>query len=441
MESSIFEFLRAVLLPTPDAGRGALEVAMRFQQYTAPVQAKGVEDTAFYRHFVLASLNEVGGDPGRIGLTVEEFHRALRQRHARQPFGMVSTATHDTKRGEDTRARITALSELPDAWGGLVTRWRRLHAVHRTRLAGGQAPDPNDEYLFYQTLIGVWPEGAREASDDLVARVAAYMHKAIKEAKLHTSWITPNTEYESATARFVERALTGRTAPEFFATFVPFASRVATAGMANALAQLVLKLAAPGVADVYQGTETWDLSLVDPDNRRPVDFAHRRRLLEAVEPWLPVAADGGWRARSAGAVEAVREWRAAWPDGRLKLFLTALGLRLRRAHRDLFLGGSYEPLAAAGPAQAHVIAFARTHGPRTLVAVAPRLTVSLGASWPGGDSLAWHDTTLTVPPPLASASLTNLVSGETLPPGAAVPLRDVLAACPVALLWADRDGH
>lgn len=452
MESSIFDFLRTVLLPTPvQAAEGVhaaqFEVAMRFQQYTAPVQAKGVEDTAFYRYHLLASLNEVGGDPGRFGRTVAEFHAANAERRQRWPGEMLATTTHDTKRSEDARARINVLSEMPEAWQAAVTKWRRLNAPNRARLGGSQAPDANDEYLFYQALLGAWPaEQPGEplpdrAPLDLVTRLTAYMDKAIKEAKVHTSWITPNRAYESAVAQFIDRTLTGRTAPAFLAAFLPFARPVFAAGMTNSLAQLILKIASPGVPDFYQGTELWDFSLVDPDNRRPVDFARRREMLRGLEPML-TSLDLATAPASAGN-SPITAMLDEWPTGRIKMFLTALGMRLRRAQPGLFLAGSYDPLESEGARAGHLVAFARQHEQRALIAVAPRLTTTLtggGSELPLG-SQAWGDTVIRVPASLSSRRFRNLVTGATMTTAptagrAGLPLSQVLDACPVALLWA-----
>jgi (1->4)-alpha-D-glucan 1-alpha-D-glucosylmutase len=463
MESSIFDFLRGVLLPherdtssTAPSSRAVdrhrCDVAMRFQQYTAPVQAKGVEDTAFYRYHLLASLNEVGGDPGRFGRSVAEFHTATAHRRRHWPREMLATTTHDTKRSEDARARINVLSERPDLWQSSVARWRRLNRSNRSRLARNQAPDANDEYLFYQALVGAWPAerigdpiGDRAAAD-LVERLGDFMRKAIREAKLHTSWITPNLEYEAAVARFVERTLTGRTAPAFLASFVPFVRHVATAGMYNSLSQLVLKIASPGVADFYQGTELWDLSLVDPDNRRPVDFDRRSSLLKQLQPWLDTAVadpqrDSVARERLGGLSAMLEEW----PEGRLKLLVTAIGMRLRRARPALFLDGTYEPLEAVGPRSSHVVAFARRLGADVLIVVAPRLTTQI--PWHDGrvpcGSTAWDSTTLHLPADTADCAWRELITGARLSPSrsgtgfGALPLERVLESCPVALLLAE----
>jgi (1->4)-alpha-D-glucan 1-alpha-D-glucosylmutase len=416
------------------------------------VQAKGIEDTAFYRYHVLASLNEVGGDPGRFGRSVEEFHAANAWRRDRWPTEMLATTTHDTKRSEDARARIDVLSEIPAEWLKAVRRWKRLNAANRVRLADGPAPDANDEYLFYQALVGAWPaerddgRPCEQAPPDLVERMAAYMHKAIKEAKTHTSWITENRDYERGVGRFVQLTLAGPSAAAFLASFVPFVRKVALPGMVNSLAQLVLKIASPGVADFYQGTELWDLSLVDPDNRRPVDFGHRQRLLNELEPSLAGTAieaqPGNGSLALGAAVEGLLE---EWPDGRIKLFVTACGMRLRRARPRLFLAGDYVPLGVEGPCARHVIACARHDGDNLLVALAPRLTMHLargGRSLPLGRE-TWLDTRVHLPDACGRRTLRHLLTGERIAPAAppagrsVLPISEALRRCPVALLWAE----
>lgn len=463
LESSIFDFLREILLPHAAAGTSApdggvdhvrFDVAMRFQQYTAPVQAKGIEDTAFYRYHLLASLNEVGGDPGRVGRSVADFHAANDARRRQWPRDMLATTTHDTKRSEDARARINVLSEVPDAWRLAVSHWKRLNAPNRTPLDGDMAPDRNDEYLFYQTLVGVWPAGVRltassaGASPEFVERLGAFMRKALREAKVHTSWITPNDAYERAVQTFVERTLTGRTAPAFLESFAAFLADIEPAAVTNSLAQLVLKIASPGVADFYQGTELWDSSLVDPDNRRPVDWARRQQALSALEPWLALASvdspDPGQLPELAREVRALLD---SWPDGRIKCFVTACGMRLRRARPGLLIEGDYEALTAAGPAADHVVACGRRRGTECLVAIVPRLPRTLSSAdrpWPLGAS-AWQDTRVLLPPAFRGRVFRDLLSGRRFQPAAADDsaaaaqwlVRDILASCPVALLWSD----
>jgi (1->4)-alpha-D-glucan 1-alpha-D-glucosylmutase len=437
MDGAIFDFLRGALLPSRDGTRtdrqiqDTLALAMKFQQYTGPVQAKGLEDTAFYRHNVLVSLNEVGGEPRRLGRSVAELHESNRLRASRWPHGMLATSTHDTKRGEDARARIDVLSEMARDWRIAVSRWSDLTEPTRTRLGAVWAPRRNDEYLFYQSLVGVWPPEANDSpSPDLIERLIQYMLKAAKEAKLHTSWISDNRAYDDALAGFVRQSLGGPTAQRFLTAFRPLAARIARLGMVNSLAQLVLKLGSPGVPDFYQGCELWDLSLVDPDNRRSVDFAKRQRLLDALVPHL----DERTTAEERGGLLA--DMLANWTDGRIKMWITACGLRLRNARPELFSAGEYHPLDAIGDRAGHVIAFARTHVAEAVIAVAPRLTMKLTAAdhpLPVGER-SWGDTRITVPQDLPNR-YRNVLTGEMLRPGPdGIRLADMLAVLTVALL-------
>ncbi len=428
-DPSIFGFLDRVLLGGDDAIADPAEAArrrrfaMQFQQFTGPVKAKGLEDTAFYRSHVLVSLDEVGGAPQRFGRTPAAFHAANATRREAWPAAMLCTATHDMKRGEDVRTRIDALSEIPDAWAREVFRWTRINSSAHTRPDdGAPAPDRSDEYLFYQTLLGAWPAGAVDAAA-LAERLTAYMLKATREAKRHTSWIHPNAEYEDATRRFVTRVLTGRVARRFLPAFEPFQRRIAAAGMVQSLAQVVLKTAAPGVPDFYQGTEGWDLSLVDPDNRRPVDFAARARALDALEPLL----DG------APPAEALAALLATWPDGRVKTFVTAAALRTRAARAALFLEGDYLPVHAAGEHAAHVVAFARTRHGEAALALAPRLVLGLSDDAPPLGEI-WGDTRLVLPEAIAGRRLRDAFGGATLPAASGGPrLADLLRHFPAAL--------
>jgi (1->4)-alpha-D-glucan 1-alpha-D-glucosylmutase len=440
MEPSIFDFIRRVLLADADGAGGEerarrLEFAMKFQQYSGPVQAKGLEDTAFYRYNLLISLNEVGGDPQRIGRSVGELHQANRHRREHWPCTMLATTTHDTKRSEDVRARLNLLSEIPVEWSRQASLWSRLNTANRTRLEGERAPDRNDELLFYQSLLGVWPIGATAADEDLVARLGDYMAKAAKEAKLHTSWINPNDAYDRALRAFVEKTLTGRNAAKFLASFLPFQERLARLGVVNSLAQLVLKIASPGVPDFYQGSEIWDLSLVDPDNRRPVDYSRRERMLGEIEPLLDDST------ASADRWTAVADMLDRWCDGRIKLYVTVRGLRLRRHAAPLFLEGDYLPLEAEGERAEHVVALARRRGADWLIAAVPRLAHRLTAPdhvWPIGERV-WGTSTLALPEALAERGLVDLFTGERLVPrkvdgGARVALADALCRLPVAML-------
>jgi (1->4)-alpha-D-glucan 1-alpha-D-glucosylmutase len=431
LDASAFEFLREVLLPRgvnepvdaqaemdpEDRRRGyppsseaereeRLRVAMKFQQYTAPVQAKGIEDTAFYRYNVLLAANEVGGDPAQPAVSPAAFHAANQSRRAQFPREMLATATHDAKLGEDVRARLAVLSELTEEWSRSVSRWRRVNQAHRTIVDGLPAPDRNDEYRFYQTLVGILPFDSSSASPELVARVREYMHKSIKEAKVHTTWINENRAYDAATARFVERSLTGAGGSRFLPLLAPFAQRVARQGVVNSLAHVALKLTSPGVPDFYQGTELWDLSLVDPDNRRPVDFEHRAGVLQELECLLAQPSAG------------VSDLLASWPDGRIKLFLTACGLRLRRSDPELFRHGEYVPLDAEVTVPAGVVAFARTLHDRAVITIAPRLSVPICPAdrpFPVGPE-SWKTSRILLPPELAPRRFLNVLTGQWIEP-------------------------
>ncbi len=457
VESTIFDFLREVLLPRREADEPAeprgdrrrgyapgdagdhksrLAFSMKLQQYTAPVQAKGLEDTAFYRFNLLVSLNEVGGTPSRFGRSVADFHKANLARLEEWPLEMLATSTHDTKLGEDVRARIQVLSEIPGEWRKQLGRWARINASHRVFVQGVAAPERNDEYRFYQVLLGAWPDAAVAASPEFVSRMREYMLKAIKEAKVHTSWINDNEAYDGAMSGFVEQVLSGRGADRFLRSFLPFRRRVAELALASSLGQVLLKIGAPGVPDTYQGCELWDLHLVDPDNRRPVDFAVRDTMLRAMEPLIDAAAAG---ARD-GSIpsESVREMLEHWEDGRIKLWVTACALRLRRAFPDVFLRGAYLPLEADPPAAPHFVAFARTHGSRAVIVVVPRLVSRLGSTWRDWPAL-WEGWTIELPQALSGRNWVNVLTGlrveeqrGTTPPSLVVgPL---FGACPVAML-------
>jgi (1->4)-alpha-D-glucan 1-alpha-D-glucosylmutase len=447
MEASIFDFLGDILLPTAAAEDAVAEQRVRFamkvQQFTAPIQAKGVEDTAFYRYHVLISANDVGGHPGRLAARVADFHEMNRQRLECWPLELLATSTHDTKHGEDARARISVLSELPVAWSKAVGTWMRINGRNRVELHGSWAPDRNDEYLFYQVLIGAWPaEGmqspiANTASGDLTERLVAYMEKAAREAKVHTSWIEENPEYLKALVHFVKETLAGQTARRFLASFVPFQRRVARVGMVNSLSQLVLKLASPGVPDFYQGTELWDLSLVDPDNRRPVDFATRRHLLAQLRPVL----DRLEQAQEATAEREVQDLLTHWSDGRIKLFVTTCGLRFRRQHRALMLHGAYTPLEVEGEGADHLVAFARSDDSGTVLVIAPRLVVPLVTEerpLPIGPD-AWAASQIVLPAAVRARRYRHVITGEwceTASDCSTLSIAATLRICPVAVLWA-----
>jgi (1->4)-alpha-D-glucan 1-alpha-D-glucosylmutase len=455
MESSLFDFFREVVLPRdpsdvaqerpggerrggyPPAdaseAKARLRFAMKLQQYTGPVQAKGLEDTAFYRYNVLLSVNEVGGDPSRIGRSIDDFHAANRHRAAEWPCDMLTTATHDTKLGEDVRARINILSEMADDWGREVAKWMRINRTQRRLVDGDPAPDRNDEYRLYQVLLGAWPvelmhgRGATPttASQEFIERMKAYMLKAVREAKLHSSWLTPNQAYEEALAQFVERILGEAGGAKFLPAFLPLQARVATLAVVNSLSQLVLKLGSPGVPDFYQGTELWDLSLVDPDNRRPVDFDARREALAGLD--------------GADATDLLATWR----DGRIKLFVTHRGLQLRRSLPDVFVGGDYVPLEVETSVPADAVAFARMSGNDAVIVIAPTLCVSLATAdrqFPLGGE-CWKTSRVLLPESLRHRTFRNVFTGAEVRPivtaeHAWIFLGQAFEKLPVAMLQA-----
>ncbi len=373
LESSIFLFIGEHLHPErrPDEPEEQfarrLRFAMKFQQYTSPVQAKGVEDTVFYRHCPLVSVNEVGSGTQRTATTPQEFHEANQQRLQTWPQAMLATATHDTKRGEDARQRIHVLSEIPVEWRARLMQWSKVNASAKTDVKGFPAPDKSDEYLFYQSLLGVWPARQNAADDELLERIQQFMNKALKEAKVHTSWINPSNDYDAAMANFARETLQGANAPAFLRSFLPFAQRVAALGAWSSLSQVVLKLSSPGVPDTYQGCEFWDFNLVDPDNRRPVDYSTRQQKMQEMDAQLVAAAQNVGR-RTALVQKACKEWWA----GDLKLLYVATGLRLRSQYPDVFLRGAYIPLYAQGPGADHVIAFLREWQGKSVLVIALR---------------------------------------------------------------------
>ncbi len=418
LERTVFEFLRDLLLPpepNPHPVDETLrrEFVLKFQQCTSPIAAKGVEDTAFYQYHRLVALNEVGGEPGDFGTTVETFHRQNAARLAEFPHSMLATSTHDTKRSEDVRARLAALSELPREWTQCLRRWHTVNRKHRAEVDGEPAPDRNEEALLYQTLLGSWPLAPLDSTTRpvYVQRIQDYMLKALHEAKVNSSWIEPNEAWDKAVRDFVARILDPAQGRHFLATFEPLAGRLTQLGAMNSLSQTVLKLTAPGVPDIYQGTELWDLSLVDPDNRRPVDYALRQdRLASLSQDTSP---------------QSLLEHLA---DGRIKLFLIRTLLQFRRTHPDLFAQGAYAPVAATGPLAECVVAFTRTLGGQTVLVVAPRLTSRVGVP-PVGES--WKDTRIEA---VSSGKWVDLLTGKEHPTGAPLALSEVLAVLPVAVL-------
>jgi (1->4)-alpha-D-glucan 1-alpha-D-glucosylmutase len=427
----VFDFVRDVLLKRADyipeeERHEYLRFVTRFQQTTSPVTAKGIEDTAFYVYNRLVSLNEVGGEPARFGVSTGDLHGWLAERQRLWPSAFSATSTHDTKRSEDVRARISVLSEIPGAWRSALGRWTRLNRRHQATINGHAAPDRHEEYLLYQTLLGAWPfeAFARDPDEAFVDRICEYMTKALREAKRHSSWLNPNPAWEEAVGQFVRAVLHPVRGARFLADFRPLAGQVARSGMWNSLAQTLIKIAAPGVPDFYQGTELWNFSLVDPDNRRPVDYARRQAMLEQ----LPGPESG----------TSLEELVSAPADGRIKLFVTAAALRARRADTDLYLHGDYVPLPVAGTRAGHVFAFARAFDPRAAVVVVPRLTTTLLAhsAVPIGRDV-WGDTRVMLPQRIAEQTWRNVFTDELVGGERHLDVSQVLRRLPVALLRAD----
>ncbi len=441
LAEGIFDFIQDTLLLDnidrfhADDRAAVVAFVMKFQQVTGPIMAKSLEDTAFYLYNRLVSLNEVGGNPEQFGASVSVFHEQNLARRRNWPHALLGTSTHDTKRSEDVRARINVLSELPAEWAAAVDRWRALNDAIRQDNDGEAMPARNDEYLLYQTLIGIWPFGdpTPEELQQVRDRMAQYMEKAVQEGKEHSSWVTPNAAYTAALQAFTTALLDPHPDNAFLADFAPFARRIGYFGQFNALSQTLLKLTAPGVPDLYQGCELWDFALVDPDNRRPVDYAARQHALNAL----------AGRRRAAGDDRAAlcRDLLANSADGYIKLYVTQTALDLRRADPNLFAAGSYRAIEARGDGWQHVCAFAREMGSTSLITVAPRLTAKLtnGAQTvPLGRDI-WRNTWLTLPDDYAGRSYRDAFTGATLPVGErdGVPgldLADVLSAFPVALL-------
>jgi len=387
IEESVFNFLRDLLLfrfpeNLDEEQRAAhAEFVLKFQQFTGPITAKGLEDTVFYIYNRLAALNEVGGEPQLFGLSVETFHERNLRRQRDWPASLLATSTHDSKRSEDVRARMLAISEIPPLWGRSLQKWRTTNRRFKKQIDDAEAPDAGEEYLLYQTLLGTWPvdlDGAPVPSvgPKFIARIQRYMAKALKEAKLNTSWIQPNENWDDAMQEFVARILEAGPRNKFLPVFLPVAAEIARLGAINSLAQTVIKLTAPGVPDIYQGTEIWDDSLVDPDNRRPIDYARRREMLTQIEN-VPA-----------------NELMQCWPDGRIKMRLTQRLLHLRRENPELFREGIYEPINFGGAFADCAIGFVRRHRDGAIIVIVPRLSSRVGFP-PIGDR--WQDTHVILP--------------------------------------------
>jgi (1->4)-alpha-D-glucan 1-alpha-D-glucosylmutase len=410
----------------PEQREERLGFVMRWQQFTGPIVAKGVEDTALYAYYPLCSLNDVGGDPEPAkAASREEFYEFIRERQRRWPQTLNATTTHDTKRSEDVRTRVDVLSEISDEWSEKLERWSKENAAHKQSINGIDVPDANEEYLIYQTLLGMWPIDAANISS-VTKRLQDYMVKALREAKIHTRWVETNEAYENAVTRFIERILACEAARAFMQDFGRFERKLAWCGMVNSLGQALLKIVCPGTPDFYQGSELWDLRLVDPDNRGSVDFAERCKALHA----LP--------GEGANPDAAFELWRR-WPDGQIKLHVIREALRCRLQHPEVFTEGDFLPVVAQGPRSANVISILRHHGPGSALALAPRWlarTYTAAEELPSNDF--WRETVLLLPASAPKAwanaftgeSIESQVTGE----GRALAVSDALGKFPVALL-------
>jgi len=412
ISESIFDFLKDVLLlKFPDNfeeenKKEWLEFVLRFQQITGPIMAKGLEDTAFYVYNRFASLNEVGGSPDRFGTSLETFHGQNIERIKCWPNAIIATSTHDTKRGEDVRARLNVLSEIPGEWRDCLRRWSRMNKKNRVIINGQIVPDRNEEYLFYQTLIGSWPVGQLNDSEYEVfkQRIKDYVLKAIREAKVNTSWISPNILYEDATMAFVEAVIRNTSENQFIKDILPLQQRISQYGMYNSLSQTLLKIASPGVPDFYQGTEIWDFSLVDPDNRRPVDYGTRIEMLEELKG----------KESEFGPLKLAREVTMNRENGVIKLYLIYKALNYRESKRELFKTGDYIPIESSGDRADNVCTFVRSTGNSIVLVVVPRFLTRLiqhPEALPFGNE-AWKDTFIVTPFEEAGRKYRNIFTGE-----------------------------
>lgn len=412
-------------LPAEDAQR--LHFVMRLQQVTGPLMAKGIEDTLFYVYSRLISLNEVGGNPGKFGITPDEFHSFNQQQMAKWPHKMNATATHDTKRGEDARARLNVLSEIPEEWEKQVKRWSEINRSQKILVRERAVPVANDEYFFYQTLVGAFPFYESERAEFL-GRVKDYTLKSVREAKLHTAWLRPDTEYEEGFLAFVEKVLEPSDSNEFLKEFLPFQKWVAGYGIFNSLSQTLLKVASPGVPDFYQGTELWDLSMVDPDNRRPVNFDRRIWFLQDLKE----------KAKT-DILKLLQALLSDKEDGRIKFFLTFQALQARSQNLEVFQKGDYQPLKVVGKFNEHIVAFARSFGDTTAIAVAPRFLTALVTpdECPLGEQV-WADTHIELPQGAPSA-WHNAITEQTISGSGKMAIAEILQHFPVALLVSRRN--
>jgi (1->4)-alpha-D-glucan 1-alpha-D-glucosylmutase len=406
---------------TADQKQERLHFVMKFQQLTGPLMAKGVEDTTLYIYNRLLSLNEVGGNPSHFGVSIEQFHDFNHQKCDRWLHSMNASATHDTKRGEDVRARLNVLSEIPSEWEHQVQHWCEINRDKKLHIKGKSIPDRNDEYFLYQTLIGSFPF-AEEEYPEFCDRVKNYIIKAIREAKVHTAWLRPDNTYEKGYLNFIDKILASDSENQFLQAFRPFQKQIADYGIFNSLSQVLLKNTAPGVPDLYQGCELWDFSMVDPDNRRPVDYAQRQAYLQEIQAAI--------QTDLLGLMNALL---AAKEDGRVKLFLTYQVLQARQAYQQLFQQGDYRPLKVSGAFTDHIIAFARTFDHQAAIAIVPRFLTSVIQPNQLPLDQVWQDTQVDVSC-LISTNWINVITQQSLSGINKIAVSDALNHFPVALL-------
>ena len=407
---------------TEDQKALRLHFVMRLQQLTGPLMAKGIEDTLFYVFNRLVSLNEVGGNPGKFGITLADFHNFNQEQSKAWAYKMNATATHDTKRGEDVRARLNVLSEIPEEWEKHVKSWSEINRPQKSNVRGKEVPVPNDEYFFYQALIGTYPFDENENATFL-ERIKDYMLKSVREAKMQTAWLRPDSAYEEGFLGFVEKVLTPSESNQFLKELLPFQKRIADYGIFNSLSQTLLKYTAPGVPDTYQGTEFWDLSMVDPDNRRTVDYEQRISVLKDIK-----------QKSQTDNLKLIDELMSSKKDGKIKLFITYKVLQARKEQLEVFQKGEYLPLEVVGKFKDHIVAFARSFENTTVIAIAPRFLTSLIApdENPLGEKV-WADTQLQLPQGFSS-SWQDIFTGQTLTGNGTLAIAQVLQHFPVGLL-------
>jgi (1->4)-alpha-D-glucan 1-alpha-D-glucosylmutase len=423
-DPSIFDYIEKTLLGEFKSDKNSatykeiLDFSIKFQQYTAPLMAKGVEDTGFFNYNRLISLNEVGGNPLKFGISVEEFHKENILRFHNTPHSLIATSTHDTKLSEDVRARISLLSEIPEIWQRKINYWSKLNKSKKIRVNNQLMPDKNDEYLFYQAIIGVW----EDKSNNVAERLENYMIKAAREAKVHTSWINMNSEYENSLRNFIKKIMNSYPNHPFWKDFLPFQNEISQKGYINSISKVALKLTSPGVPDIYQGNELWKYNLVDPDNRMSVDYYEIEKYFAEIEPYL-------------GRLSDISPL-IPLESGKLKLFITTCLLNFRKNHPDLLRNGDYIPIKAIGAKSKNIVAFSRTYGEENLITIAPRLIYSMTTSespLPLGENL-WKNTEIVLPEGVVE--LVDIFTGNKfVAENGKIKTGNVLNILPVSVLY------